>query len=53
MSEISSNNNNSDPTIKGDPLSDSNNAAQSRKKITSQNKSPNMENNCCLSLSAI
>ena len=38
MSENSSNNNNSDPTIKGDPLSDSNDAAQSRKKITSQNK---------------
>ena len=38
MSENSSNNNNSDPTFKGDPLSDSNDAAQSRKKITSQNK---------------
>ena len=38
MSENSYNNNNSDPTFKGDPLSDSNDAAQSRKKITSQNK---------------
>ena len=38
MSEISSNNNNSDPIIKRDHPSDSNDAAKSHKKITSQNK---------------